>query len=127
MDKEVLFNEVQDFLELAKSLKNSYLNGLIEEKQKILKSVTSNLSIYQNNLIITMKSPYQEISNRKELSTCGHERGTPRTSSTEIANLANIDSNISGNSKIRESMKALLDYILKYLELKDNTMEELIQ
>ena len=58
---------------------------------------------------------------------CGHERGIPRTSSIEIANLAKLESNNSEQTKTRKSMKALLDYILKYLELKDNTMEELIQ
>lgn len=57
-----------------------------------------------------------EIAN---LATCGHERATPRI----VANMATINLNLSNT---RQSMKLLLDYILKYHELKDNTIKELI-
>jgi len=120
IDKELIFKEIQEFLELVKSLKNSYLNAITEEKQKILKSIASNLTINQNNLMITMKSPYREILNRSKLSSCGHERGTPRI----IANTTNTDSD---HTRIKESMKALLDYTLNYLELKANSINELSQ
>lgn len=64
--------------------------------------------------------PGTTVSKIANLATCEHQRGTPRI----LANMASINSN---DSNTRQSMKLLLDYILKYLELKNNTIEELIQ
>lgn len=62
--KEVVFKKAENYLELVKSFKNSYISGEIAEKRRIVKIVTSNFTIKGKKPVITMKSPFQELANR---------------------------------------------------------------
>ena len=75
--KEVIFSKAQNFLGLIKSIKNSYVSGIAEEKRKIIKIVTSDATIQAKKIMVTMKSPFQEMANRLNSSSC--ERGWNRT------------------------------------------------
>ncbi|HZV69844.1 MAG TPA: recombinase family protein [Saprospiraceae bacterium] len=97
--KEAIFKKASKFLELVKSSKKSYLNGINEEKRKIIKSVTSNFAIQGRKLMITMKSPFYEIANRIDFLSGALDRNTPRTCTPENASTA-INGDNSENQKI---------------------------
>lgn len=123
---DAIFRKAKNFLELIKSVKNSYLSAITDEKRKILKIVTSNLSIQGKIPMITMRSPFQEIANRYDFLTCGHELNTPRNSTVEVANQATFVSEPVDRPELRAKMKDLLDLILGYFELHINEEEEII-
>lgn len=124
--KEAIFRKAKNFLELIKSVKNSYLSAITEEKRKILKIITSNLSIQGKKPMIAMRSPFQEIANRYDFLTCVLDCNTPRNSTVDIAEMATFVSEPGDNPELRAKMKELLDMILSYFELHVNDEEETI-
>lgn len=86
--KEAIFKKASKFLELIKSSKNSYLNGINEEKRKIIQSITSNFAIQGRKPLITIKSPFYEISNRIDFLSSALDRNTPRNCTPENAIVA---------------------------------------
>jgi len=86
--KEAIFKKASKFLELIKSAKKAYLNGINEEKRKIIKCITSNFAIQGRKPIISMKSPFYEIVNRSDILSGGLERNTPRTCTVENVSVA---------------------------------------
>ena len=65
---------VKKFLELAKDLKKSYEMEIFEEQREFVESVTSNLEVSGRNLIISMKSPFDELSKRYEFNSSSGDR-----------------------------------------------------
>ncbi|MBL7821431.1 MAG: recombinase family protein [Saprospiraceae bacterium] len=114
IQKELIFKKAEFFLELLKSLKKSYLNGIFEEKRKLIKLVTSNLVVEGKKLAITMKLPFQDIANRWNFSLCGHVRNSSRICTAEIANTAITTIVPVDNEEFRARMKDLFELILKY-------------
>ncbi|MBK8484752.1 MAG: hypothetical protein IPL31_10530 [Saprospiraceae bacterium] len=123
--KDIIFKKAEIFLELIKSLKKSYENGIFEERRKIIKIVTSNLTIQGKKLMITMKLPFNDIANRSNFSSCGHDRNRLRICMAEITNTVYYTPVPVDNQELRERMKELLDLILKHCESVDPD-EELI-
>ncbi len=122
--KDAIFSKAKNFLELIKSVKNSYLSAITEEKRKIMKIITSNLSIQEKKPMIVIRSPFYEIANRLDFSSCGHERVIPRISTAEIAEEATSRPEPVDSPELRARMKELLDFILSYFELHANEDEE---
>ncbi len=122
--KEAIFRKARNFLELVKSVKNSYLSAITEEKRKIMKIITSNLSIQGKKPMIAIRSPFYEIANRSNFLTCGHDRNSPRTCTAEYTTIGNFVPEIVDNQVLRERMKELLDFILGYFELHPNEEDE---
>ncbi|MCF8247564.1 MAG: recombinase family protein [Saprospiraceae bacterium] len=120
--RDAIFSKAKNFLELIKSVKNSYLSAITEEKRKIMKIVTSNLSIQEKNLMIAMRSPFYEIANRLDFLTCDLVRSIPRTSTEENANPATLRPEPVDSPELRAKMQELLDFILQYFE--DNPPKE---
>ncbi|MFZ1424782.1 MAG: recombinase family protein [Saprospiraceae bacterium] len=141
--KEAIFKKAKNFLGLLKDLKKSFIIATNEEKRKILKYITSDLTIQGKNLMITMQSPFHEIANRPDFLSGELKRETPRTKLAELAicfcegssltdnnhscghqNTNTIQSILpekiaaTENQEIRERMQGLLDLILKYCEIK---------
>lgn len=83
--KEIMFRKAQKFLELAKSLRKSFINANPEEKRKLMKNATSNLTIEGRKLMFTMKTPYFDMANRYGVSSCDHLLGTPRNCTVQVA------------------------------------------
>ena len=117
--KDLIFKKAEFFLELLKSIKKSYLNGIFEERRKILKLVTSNLSIQGKKLIITMKLPFQDIANRWNLSSGGHVRNESRTCTVDCAISATNSQELVDNLELRARMKDLFELILKHCQSVD--------
>jgi len=69
--KENIFKKLRKFFELAKSLIQSYENGILEEKRELLEIVTSNLAVNGKNLMVSMRLPFSELSNRYSLTSSG--------------------------------------------------------
>lgn len=116
--KEIVLRKAKNFLELIKSVKNSYLSAITEEKRKIMKYVTLNLTLQGKRPIITMRSPFYEIANRANFSTCALDCITPRTCTPEYDGNDNFEREVVDNPELRASMKNLLAYILQYFELQ---------
>jgi len=141
--KESIFRRANSYLELLKTLVLSFNSGIIEEKRKILKIITSNLSFSENQLVIAIKSPFLELANRSFFLSGGHVRPIPRTSTFEFAIPATQGDNqhspkevrlVTTNTPIitephpplnlpslevdafRESMQQLLQMILDFFE-----------
>ncbi len=117
-EKERIFKKAKNYLELAKSLTKSYSYGIFEEKKKLLNIITSNLTIDQKKLMITIKSPFNEIANRYKTIECAPSRETPRIN---IANMATMEQYLDNNTKAHETelksrMAELLEIILQKVE-----------
>lgn len=118
--KEAIFKKAINFLGLIKNLKKSFSIATNDEKRKILKFITSDITIQGKNLMISLQSPFTEIANDSFFLSSGLERNTPRT---KVADLATNDI-----LELRERMKELLDLILLYCEkheIEDNIEKEL--
>jgi len=63
-NKGIKSDEAVKKLELLKSLYLSYVHGSEVEKRELLKTTTSNLSVYRKKVVITLHSPFQELSKR---------------------------------------------------------------
>ena len=126
-EKEVIFRKVKNFLELAKSLRKSFINADEEEKRKLLKNATSNLSIQGKKLMFAMKTPYYEMANRYNVSTCDLDRGIPRNCTVQFAKSNKFSGMTVDNPELRERMKKLLEIILSHFQLQaeDNEEEEI--
>jgi hypothetical protein len=71
------------YLEHLILLKRSYETGTPEEKRDLVKNITSNFSITENNLAIELKSPFREIANLISVQSGPPSRSRPRTSTAE--------------------------------------------
>lgn len=120
----LLLRRVRKFLELSKSLANSYRNGILEEKRDLLESVTSNFLIEGKKIEIPMVSPFSEVSKRWFLELGGHTQDTPLLNKGQIADVSKSSVLTSGapiwnTSPIKkeplpkEKLKALLEHIIE--------------
>lgn len=60
-------------LELANAAHSGYISGNSAERRRIIDRVTSNLSVHQKNIAITLQSPYREIADWRK-----SQHGPPR-------------------------------------------------
>lgn len=148
--KEAIFKKAKNFLGLLKDLRKSFNIATNEEKRKILKYITSDLTIQGKNLIITMQSPFNEIANRPDFLLGELKRDTPRTKIPNLAicfcersfllahqnstcalhhpstfqdDLPEKSATINSqedNQALREKMKELLDLIIQFCESQKN-------
>ncbi len=123
--RNLIFKKAENYLELIKSLKNSYVTGIIGEKRKIMKSATSNFTIQGKKPMIAMRSPFYEVANRLFFSCGGPLRVTPRTCNPENANETSIRPEPVDSPELRAQMKELLDFILQYCETHITEDDEL--
>ncbi len=147
--KESIFRKANNYLEFLKTLLSTFNSGIIDEKRKIVKIITSNLSFSENQLSVVMKSPFIELANRSLLLSGGHVRPIPRTSIFEFAIPATNGRNRYSPKEVkleprsiiqevpfpinlpspemdavRESMKELLLMILDFFEEEQKKVEE---
>jgi site-specific DNA recombinase len=80
--KEKLFQKVRKFLELGKDLIKSYETGNLQEQREFVQIATSNLVVEGKKLMISMRSPFLELSQRHHLLF-----GAPGTNRTCIYSL----------------------------------------
>ncbi|MBK8954980.1 MAG: recombinase family protein [Saprospiraceae bacterium] len=116
--REIIFRKTRNFLELIKSLKNSYINSIIDDKRRIIKLFTSNLQVHGKKLMITMNLPFNDIANRFNNSSCAHERGIPRTCTVDNDKINNFSQELVYTPELRARMKELLDIIMGFFELQ---------
>ena len=94
--------KMKNFLELAKSLIDSYKMGNMDEQRNLLDICTSNLAVAGKNLIVSMKSPYLELSERWNLYI-----GSPEWDNSRTKMLS------------RQQLEELFQLILKIVASKD--------
>lgn len=76
---QMVVRKVSEFLEHVDMLPLSYEKGNVIEKREILKTVTSNLTVSQKNVVVKLRSPFQELVNLDCVSSGGLARHRPRT------------------------------------------------
>jgi site-specific DNA recombinase len=72
-------DKLMAFLELAKKAPQSYRSGNLFEKRDLVKSVTSNLTVDQKNLVVKLRPGFAALATREKIAGCGPCRGDPRT------------------------------------------------
>ena len=79
--------ELLEFLELLKNLPLSYEMAEPQEKREILKTITSNFRVDRKNVVVELRSPFQEIANLSFVSFGGPVRRRPRNFTKKIFGL----------------------------------------
>ena len=67
--KDAILLQTQNFFELSKSVIKSYEIAIMEKKRRLIEKVTSNLEVEGKKLIISMRSPFLEMSKRWDISS----------------------------------------------------------
>lgn len=122
--REAIFRKAGEYLELVKDSLNMYLSVTKEIKREMLEIITSNFSLMENKLVIAMNTPFKEIAELHNSSSCDLNRDTPRTCTAEVACRCNKESRDVDNSELRARMKILLDIILTHAQLQVNEEDE---
>ena len=82
-----LADRIREKVELANSAYLNYENGYPTEKRDLLLSLTSNFQGSGKMLTITLKSPFQEYWNWRDLHRCDPCRDDPRTRAKQILDI----------------------------------------
>jgi len=86
-DQPSVPRKIRDFLELVKTLPLTYELGNTQEKRDIVKIVTSNLLADGKNVVVELRSPFQEAANLASFPTGEPLRSEPRTRAQKVFNL----------------------------------------
>lgn len=76
---DVSLRHLEQYLELIKSASNLFRMALPLEKRRLVKKLTSNLSVEPKNPVITLRNGAQLIANRSLVLNGSPHRGVPRT------------------------------------------------
>lgn len=116
-NKAIVFQNVQKFLELAKSL--TALDEITnpDEKREMIKKATSNLSTEGKNLVVTMKSPFTELVNRELIAECDHPWGGSRTLYPTIVFSDINTSPIKPRPLTRKQLRTFIDHLIEQFSL----------
>ena len=111
--KSEVFEKLDNFLELAKSLKNIYNSANSEEKREIIENVTSNLSVEGKKLYFTMVSPYSELLKRGNLVECGANADNGRLKTFNVFQVANNVSILKQKPLSKKQLEKLVDILIE--------------
>ena len=78
---------IDGYLELVKTLSLSYGLANTNEKRILLKTITSNLSLHEKNIVVELRSPFRELSQLDLVRSGAPVRGKPRTRAMKIFKL----------------------------------------
>jgi DNA invertase Pin-like site-specific DNA recombinase len=117
-DRGGVIQRTKKYLELAGSLKNSYKTANPDEQREMAELITSDFKVSGKNLMITMKNPFEEFSERLNFTLGAPNRDTPRKMWCNVDELSSIDKNDTAQANLttplnKEQMKSLLDLIIK--------------
>jgi hypothetical protein len=119
-----IVRKTRKFLELAKSLIESFAIANMAEQREMLEITTSNLVVSGKYLVIAMRSPFSELSNRFDLAFGAPQRDEPRKLGPKFVYSDINTSPILGQPLSNENLKLLLDLILEQVaQLPDNDAE----
>jgi len=124
-DKEHIFNKARKFFELAKNLINSYETANVEKKRKIVETTTSNLSAEGKKLIISMRSPFLEMSERNNIHSCAPIRSNLRKKEHSFVELDKFVVGAPIRSRLRKKYDKLVCPDNTGLKRKSLTREQL--
>lgn len=104
--------KAKDFLELSKRLTGLYESENLEEKKEMVEIVTSNLEVSGKKLMFSMRSPFLEIAERRNLYECWDTHDMSRKNRVEF-DLAEESLPAAIKPLSREELKDLLDIIME--------------
>ena len=111
--KEEVYEKVNHFIELCKSPLKLYQSAISEERREMLETITSNFVINRKKVMITMVSPFIELSNRDFSLTCPLERDTPRTMYTSLIYMDKNTSSIVPKSFNKQQINDFFQFLLQ--------------
>ena len=82
---------LREIFELAKSLHSTYISADDDEKRELINSATSNRTVDRKNIIIELKSPFQELAFRSRFPSGDPKRCDVRTLVGILAKAATSD------------------------------------
>jgi DNA invertase Pin-like site-specific DNA recombinase len=112
-EKTAIMEKAKKYLELVKNLKYSYINGIPDQKRKLLNSVTSNFNFDGKKLEISMVSPFTEIAQRDNLLFGAPDRTTPRTKRDVFVDFGIHSESIIRDPLSKDKLRQLFDLILE--------------
>lgn len=115
-DMEENYKYLLKSLELCKNPLKMYDLGILEEKQKLIKIVTSNFVAKGKSIEFLPHSPYLELANRDMLSLCEHNRDAARKLLSPIIYTDKNTSEIIPTPLNKESLVNFLQYIEEVME-----------
>ncbi len=77
-----ILRRIEKYLELAEKAWLSYETGNAERRRQIVETVTSNLTVSPENVVVELQTPFQALSQWEAVSLGGGERDEPRTLTT---------------------------------------------
>ena len=100
--EQALVDRLLEYLGLLETLPLSYEMANPIEKQKLIKTVTSDLCGDGKNLDVELKSPFREVANLTSVRFGGPLRGRPRTKVKKIFNLLVEHCRAHAEERLRE-------------------------
>lgn len=82
-----LADDLAGYLELLKSLQQSYQQAIPAERRQLIQTVTSNFSASGNELAVELKSPFFEMADLLSVQSGPPDRDRPRTATAAIFDL----------------------------------------
>jgi DNA invertase Pin-like site-specific DNA recombinase len=119
-----ILRKTRRFLELSKSLIESFEIANMPEQREMIEITTSNLMVSGKHLIVAMRSPFSELSNRFDFTFGAPQRGEPRIMSPKLVYSEINTSPILGQPLSKENLKSLLNLIFEQVaQLPDSGAE----
>jgi len=85
--QRTIADNLESYLEPIKGIQLSHDSGTTSEKREMLESLTSNLEANGKNVVVNLRSPFQEAANLALVSTGGPVRDRPRTRAKKLFKL----------------------------------------
>lgn len=122
--KQPFSEKITNFLELSKSLLNTYTSGNKSEKRKLLEMATSNFMVSEKSLYFSIRSPFKELLKVSDSSKCSLSRNTFRTSPQHILHSDNYDFVIANEwTTLLDRTSLSNEELKKWCDFVDNRYE----
>jgi hypothetical protein len=119
-----VLDRVNKFLGLAKNLKTAYENADLAEQRQIIEIVTSDLVVEGKKLLVSIASPFLEMSQHRNFTTSEHGRYEPWTQETKIAFPGINPPSASDEPLSKDQLKLLLELIIATVSQLPETNQE---
>lgn len=116
-EMDVVFQKVDNFLELAKSLTKSHKKAKGRNLRDLVETVTSNLEAQGKKLLISMASPFQEIVEQRFLRFSALNRHKPRTRGMSLVYSETNTSPVRDAPLSRKQLKNYFNFLVSHPEM----------
>lgn len=115
-DSDQIFKRTKEFLELAKSLVDTFELGVFDEKRRLMETVFSNLVIEGKKLTMTMQLPFCNLAFAEPVLLGALERDTPRLHSLEVDS-EQREILVDRKQMTEQQLRGLIEWLVTHAEL----------